>query len=581
MEFEDYLTSLPLLHTFDGGQSWNTGGFLSDQLARLRAFLLPRLPKRPTILETGAGNSTICFLFLDPERLHSIAPSLDLFDRIRLYCETNAIPLRPLQAHIDGSQWVLPRLVADARTSAPFLDFALIDGLHNWPAVFLDFFYVNFILREGGYLMIDDVQLHSVKELARLLSEQPGFKLELDLGKALVFRKTTSERELPEWVLQPYVLRRTQHYETWINPFVLIEPSPAEPSSGEPSSSPVPTPAAPNPLERMKRWRGIRSLIALRYGLPAVRFLPELKRRSEEIAVQLSTLASATDARLTNVEQAIRIEMHQGEVRPRRNDQDEAASSPLSDFKSYIVRKHALGVEFNYLVADETAQVWYDTPPSPAISVCEARSLPMRSERTGHSSWREMQIIRDHIVLPGSKVLLCGSHQGLTTILITAWANPGGFVYAFDAVLFNALVTQRNLELNGITNAAAYCAALGGQHSLANLYNTSNVTVKLEEHVRTASTVMTRIETVVRENIDVLILDIEGAELAVLEGSAAFVRQIPRLAIEVHTDMLPRDGVPRLLRALDGRPLHILSEDNRFEPYMGQPITSRVHLFSF
>jgi hypothetical protein len=69
-----------------------------------------------------------------------------------------------------------------------------------------------------------------------------------------------------------------------------------------------------------------------------------------------------------------------------------------------------------------------------------------------------MQIIRDHIVFPGSRVLECGSHQGLTTVLFTARSSPSGFAYAFDAVLFNALVTRRNLEINDITNAATCCA---------------------------------------------------------------------------------------------------------------------------
>ena len=42
------------------------------------------------------------------------------------------------------------------------------------------------MLCQGGYLMIDDVQPHSVEELARLLVEEPDFEPALDLGKSLI-----------------------------------------------------------------------------------------------------------------------------------------------------------------------------------------------------------------------------------------------------------------------------------------------------------------------------------------------------------------------------------------------------------
>jgi hypothetical protein len=61
------------------------------------------------------------------------------------------------------------------RKKAP-LSFWLIDGAHNWPTAFVGFCYINcyinFMLCQGGYLMIDDVQLHSAEELARLLVEE-------------------------------------------------------------------------------------------------------------------------------------------------------------------------------------------------------------------------------------------------------------------------------------------------------------------------------------------------------------------------------------------------------------------------
>jgi hypothetical protein len=67
--------------------------------------------------------------------------------------------------------------------------------------------------------MIDDLQLHAEKEIARLLSEQGGFALVLDLGTSLVFRKLTADRRFGEWVDQPYIVGRTREYARLPNPF--------------------------------------------------------------------------------------------------------------------------------------------------------------------------------------------------------------------------------------------------------------------------------------------------------------------------------------------------------------------------
>jgi FkbM family methyltransferase len=154
-------------------------------------------------------------------------------------------------------------------------------------------------------------------------------------------------------------------------------------------------------------------------------------------------------------------------------------------------------------------------------------------------------------------------------------------VFAFDAVPLNAAVARRNLELNRIENAAVYCAAIGGKTQIVNCFNESNVVVKPGKRVSPASTLMVKLEDVAPERIDVLKLDVEGCELDILETSANLLTRVPRLAIELHVDLLPPDGVERVLAMLAGRGLHVLWENGTFEPYKAQKLTERVHLFSF
>ena len=79
MVFDEYLRNIPLLHSWDGGATWGTGGFGPQVLEKLYFFLRNGLPNNPVLLETGAGNSTITMLFLQPKRLISIAPDAQLF----------------------------------------------------------------------------------------------------------------------------------------------------------------------------------------------------------------------------------------------------------------------------------------------------------------------------------------------------------------------------------------------------------------------------------------------------------------------------------------------------------------------
>jgi hypothetical protein len=221
VKIAEYLNDIPLLHTWDGGQTWNTGGFSREHLERMIQFFQEHAPSGPAILETGAGNSTITFLLLRPGSVVSICPEAELFARIRNYCEAHEISTGPWVRHLDGSEWILPKLADHSRTSKPIFDIALIDGCHNWPMVFVDFCYVHFLLKTGGHLIVDDLHLHTAKELARLLAEGDEYERVLDLGKALVFRKRTELRSMPEWTGQRYVVRRTEEYARTSNPFSL------------------------------------------------------------------------------------------------------------------------------------------------------------------------------------------------------------------------------------------------------------------------------------------------------------------------------------------------------------------------
>jgi len=69
--------------------------------------------------------------------------------------------------------------------------------------------------------MIDDLQLHSVKELARLLNEQWEFSLLMHQDKVALFRKMTDARELQDWGGQPYIVKRSDEYDRSGAPYAI------------------------------------------------------------------------------------------------------------------------------------------------------------------------------------------------------------------------------------------------------------------------------------------------------------------------------------------------------------------------
>ena len=195
------LDDLPKLH--DWGQGWVVGG-LNQQIGKRIIAEVTRY-EEPRIVETGAGASTLLFCSLEPQALTSVAPDPGLHERILATAREREIPVDGLEFLSERSELALPRVFALGGR----FDIGLIDGCHNWPAVFVDFCYINIMLAPGGTLFLDDVQLYSVSQLHLLLREQEEYEyVGLD-GKFATFRKVLDRAFLPEWRSQPFIERNT------------------------------------------------------------------------------------------------------------------------------------------------------------------------------------------------------------------------------------------------------------------------------------------------------------------------------------------------------------------------------------
>jgi predicted O-methyltransferase YrrM len=67
--------------------------------------------------------------------------------------------------YIAPSYSVLPHLL----TSDERFDLAFIDGRHNFDYAMVDFFYIDLLLKQNGYLVLDDMWLPQIRKLASFI----------------------------------------------------------------------------------------------------------------------------------------------------------------------------------------------------------------------------------------------------------------------------------------------------------------------------------------------------------------------------------------------------------------------------
>jgi predicted O-methyltransferase YrrM len=196
MTLQDVLNDAPLLHRDETATLQ-----LSNEVLE---FIGANVNETAKTLETGAGISTIVFALKGTEHV-CITPEQSEVDAITRYCARRGISLAKTHFHVEKSAHVLPRL------QLPELDLVLLDGLHGFPAPFIDWQYTHAALKIGGILLIDNAELWTGDTLTRVLLGEPEWKLEKQItafARTDVFRKLRASRD-KEWSEQSYVVRNS------------------------------------------------------------------------------------------------------------------------------------------------------------------------------------------------------------------------------------------------------------------------------------------------------------------------------------------------------------------------------------
>jgi len=172
----------------------------------LAEFLFRTVSNGWHTLETGAGLSTL--IFVERGAWHvAITPNEEESVRIKRYAAEHNVEISRLTFVPLASENYLPT----ARYEN--LDCVLIDGKHAFPWPILDWFFTAPMLRRGGLLILDDIDLWPVKVLADFLaSEKPRWTCVQQFDRSICFEKRTESVHDVTWHMQPLLSQEQQRY---------------------------------------------------------------------------------------------------------------------------------------------------------------------------------------------------------------------------------------------------------------------------------------------------------------------------------------------------------------------------------
>jgi len=182
---------------------------------------------------------------------------------------------------------------------------------------------------------------------------------------------------------------------------------------------------------------------------------------------------------------------------------------------------------------------------------------------------------------PGMSVVEAGAHHGYVTLSAARLVGPGGRVFCFEPDPRNYAVLVRNIELNGYGNVRASPRAVGARSGTTTMHR-SDVYSGMSSFYRDmwAKGESLRVEVTSIDDflegagwptIDVVLMDILGAESTAITGMARLIDQARSLevVVKVMPDKLELAGMrPESLLDEMGRlgfSVHEILEDGELE----------------
>ncbi len=133
---------------------------------------------------------------------------------------------------------------------------------------------------------------------------------------------------------------------------------------------------------------------------------------------------------------------------------------------------------------------------------------------------------------PGMTVLDIGAHHGLYSLAASKFVHPRGHVYSFEPSPRERRLLERNLRINLCANVSVQANALGATRGRATLFLVEGIldgcnSLRFQDDCRNTRAIevdVVSLDEFTQENaiaaVDFIKMDVEGAELSVLQGAS-------------------------------------------------------------
>ncbi len=175
---------------------------------------------------------------------------------------------------------------------------------------------------------------------------------------------------------------------------------------------------------------------------------------------------------------------------------------------------------FDFYISNSDAKIWYDTMGDKLYK-------------------RELEFIFNNLLEKNDIMMEIGSHQGFTGILFSKRVGENGKILCFEPNSGNFEILQKNIQLNKIQNIIAINRALGdkkGEIEITTEDSNSYIIQKSQNQSQKVD--METADSYIHYNPTFLKIDIEGAEMLALKGAQQILKTLPKLAIEIHKNLI-------------------------------------------
>ena len=141
---------------------------------------------------------------------------------------------------------------------------------------------------------------------------------------------------------------------------------------------------------------------------------------------------------------------------------------------------------------------------------------------------------------PGMTVLDIGAHHGLYSLAASKFVHPRGHVHSFEPSPRERRLLERNLRFNLRGNVSVHAKALGATRGHASLFLVEGIEDGSNSlrspigcrNTRTVDVDVISLDEFIQENgisaVDFIKMDVEGAELSVLQGASRLLSSFVR-----------------------------------------------------